>query len=107
VDELRAEKEDEYFGNNAIGYYSCDILALDEIGVQYETQSERNVLFTLPNHRYENYKPAIIISNYPMELSNDGRDIPRLLGQRILDRLTDKNSSIFELKGESMRRGNK
>lgn len=72
------------------------LLIIDEIGVQYGSDSERTELYELFNSRYEDKKPTIAISNY---------DLPALqktLGQRIFDRLAG-GALIFELRGKSQR----
>ncbi|WP_339959317.1 ATP-binding protein [Photorhabdus tasmaniensis] len=55
-------------------YSELDLLIIDEIGVQYGTVSERNILFEVINNRYEDLLPTILISNLPMN------DLPVFLG---------------------------
>lgn len=80
-------------------YETCPLLIIDEIGVQYGTESERIELYSIFNGRYENCLPIIAISN------NSLTELQKILGQRIYDRLTD-NSLIFELHGKSYRQNN-
>ena len=77
-------------------YKNCELLIIDEIGVQYGTDSERTELYGIFNHRYENCLPIVAISN------NSLQELQRILGQRIYDRLTG-GALIFELSGRSHR----
>lgn len=74
----------------------CPLLIIDEIGVQYGTDSERTELYTIFNRRYEEELPIIAISNHKLT------ELQRILGQRIYDRLTG-GALIFELTGRSFR----
>lgn len=76
----------------------CEVplLIIDEIGVQYGTDSERTEMYEVFNRRYENMLPIIAISNH------DEKALQRILGQRIFDRLTG-GALIFELAGKSFR----
>lgn len=72
------------------------LLIIDEIGIQYGTESERIELYEIFNYRWENYLPIIAISNLNKE------QLKKVLGQRIVDRLFD-GAKVFELKGSSHR----
>lgn len=71
-------------------------LIIDEIGVQYGTESERLELFEIINYRYNEMLPTICLSNL------DREQIAQLLGQRISDRLFS-GAVFFELTGKSAR----
>lgn len=60
-----------------------DLLILDEVGVQFSSDTERLYLFEILNGRYENMRPTIVIGN----LDKDG--IENCLGQRVFDRLRE------------------
>lgn len=79
-------------------YCSVPVLIIDEIGVQYGSESERTELYEVFNRRYEDELPIIAISNH------DQAALLRILGQRIFDRLTG-GADIFELSGKSYRQG--
>jgi len=79
-------------------YTETPLLILDEVGVQYGTDSERTELFEVFDKRYNDELPTIAISN------NKKEDLQRILGQRIYDRLTG-GAIMFELNGESYRQG--
>lgn len=74
----------------------CPLMIIDEVGVQYGSDSERTELYTLFNNRWEDMLPIIAISN------NKLSDLQKILGQRIYDRLTG-GALIFELTGKSKR----
>lgn len=79
-------------------YCKVPLLIIDEIGVQYGTDSERTELYEVFNRRYNDMLPIIAISNH------DQKSLLRILGQRIFDRLTG-GASIYELSGKSFRQG--
>lgn len=79
-------------------YCKVPLLIIDEIGVQYGTDSERTELYEVFNRRYNDMLPIIAISNH------DKDALLHILGQRIYDRLTG-GASIFELSGKSYRQG--
>lgn len=72
------------------------LLIVDEVGVQYGTESERLELFDIFNSRYNDMLPTMIISNCNKE------QISKILGQRIVDRLFG-GAKTFELQGASKR----
>lgn len=92
IEELRKKydkKESDY------NFNSYDILIIDEIGVQFATDSERQILYEIINYRWENFKPTFLISNLNLE------GIKKVLGLRIFDRInTNKH---FILNGSSRR----
>ncbi|MEK9498226.1 ATP-binding protein [Photorhabdus sp. P32] len=75
-------------------YSELDLLIIDEIGVQYGTESERNILFEVINNRYEDLLPTILISNLPMN------DLPVFLGDRVL-----QGGVVLAFDWDSYRRG--
>lgn len=74
-------------------FIDCDLLIIDEIGVQFDTDSERLIMFDVINARYENVKPMILISNYPID-AQEGASIRSTIGDRALDRLRECGTSI-------------
>ena len=78
----------------------CEVplLIIDEIGVQYGSDSERTEMYEVFNRRYENMLPIIAISNH------DTKSLMRILGQRIFDRLTG-GAKVYTLTGASYRQG--
>lgn len=79
-------------------YTRCDLLVIDEVGVQFGTEFEKNALFEIINDRYEAQKPTILISN----LSPDG--VCEYLGERAFDRLHENGGRCIAFAWESHRR---
>ncbi len=64
-------------------YGSIDLLVIDEIGVQYDSESVQMHLFDVLNRRYRDNKPTILLSNL------DAKGIEAYLGPRTYDRLRE------------------
>ena len=79
-------------------FTSCDLLIIDEVGVQSGTDNERNILFDIINQRYMDVKSTIIISNEEPNVLKD------FLGVRVIDRLSENNGQIISFQGKSYRR---
>ncbi len=74
-----------------------DWLIVDEVGVQFDTDKERMMLYDIFNYRYEHMKPTILLSNL------DKKAIFKKLGKRICDRVFGGSEYHF-IEGESNRR---
>ena len=79
-------------------FASPDLLVLDEVGVQFGSEFEKQVLFDVLNTRYENKKPSILLSNIPKEQLSD------YLGERVTDRLRENGGKVIGFDWESYRR---
>ena len=79
-------------------FASPDLLILDEVGVQYGSEFEKQILFDVLNQRYEQLKPAILLSNIPTEQLSD------YLGERVTDRLRENGGVVIGFDWESYRR---
>lgn len=90
--------DDESEQGAIVSYTLPDLLVLDEIGVQYGTDSERLILFSILNGRYEEMRPSILISNLTVP------EIREYLGDRILDRLAENGGAILTFDWSSYRR---
>jgi DNA replication protein DnaC len=88
-------------------YHNCDLLVVDEVGVQYGTDNEKLALNDLFNYRYENYKPTFIISNKELyaDKYKGEKDVSNVLGFRIIDRIDSGSSKYFYINAKSKRRG--
>jgi DNA replication protein DnaC len=75
-----------------------DLLILDEIGVQFGSDTEKNLTFDLLNERYERLKPTLLLSNLAKE------DVARFLGERVMDRLREDGGRVITFDWESHRR---
>jgi DNA replication protein DnaC len=62
---------------------TLDLLVIDEIGVQYGTDGEQNVLFDVLDRRYRQMRPSILISNAGR------RQFQEYVGDRVYDRLRE------------------
>tara|TARA_B100000214_G_scaffold234871_1_gene171662 strand:- start:267 stop:1043 length:777 start_codon:yes stop_codon:yes gene_type:complete len=79
-------------------YASPDLLILDEVGVQFGSEFEKQVLFDVLNTRYENRKPSILLSNIPLEQLAD------YLGERVTDRLREDGGKMIGFDWDSYRK---
>ena len=77
----------------------CDLLILDEIGLQFETNAEKVILYRIIDGRYENVMPLIITTNL-----NESQ-LLKVVGERVLDRIYEPPSQILILNWPSYRRG--
>lgn len=66
-----------------------DLLILDEVGVQFASDTERLIIFDVMNGRYEESKPTIILSNLKMD------EIGSVIGERVVDRLRECNKAYW------------
>lgn len=85
--------EDELIGV----YTDCDLLIIDEVGVQYGTNAEQVVLFDIINTRYENMMPTVLISNLtPSQISE-------AIGERLTDRMSEGDGAVLVFDWDSYR----
>ena len=80
-------------------FTDCDLMILDEVGIQAGTENERNILFDVLN---ADMRPTIVISNLKLV------EITNYLGTRIIDRLSENGGQVVPFKGaKSFRQGAK
>jgi DNA replication protein DnaC len=96
IRKLWDKEKDEVDFRTVEEYKKIPLLIIDEIGVQYDTKSERLEMFEIINTRYGNELPTIILSNY------DKQTIEKTLGKRAYDRLYG-GAKVFNLDGVSQR----
>ena len=77
-----------------------DLLILDEVGVQFGSETEKIILFDIINTRYEQRKPILLLSN----LNPDG--VKYFLGPRVFDRLREDGGKCVYFNWASHRRKN-
>lgn len=77
---------------------NLDLLIIDEIGMQFGSDTEKMFMFDIIDGRYENIKPTILISN----LNTDG--ITEIIGERVVDRLRDGGGDCLSFDWESGRK---
>ncbi len=74
-----------------------DLLILDEIGVQFGTEFEKNLMFDVLNERYEKRRSTILISNLPPA------EVKIFLGERVYDRLREDGGECVPFDWDSHR----
>lgn len=74
-----------------------DLLIIDEIGVQFGTDFEKNLMFDILNERYENRKPTLLLSNLTVQ------EVKAFLGERIYDRLREDGGKCIPFDWNSHR----
>lgn len=79
-------------------YETCDLLIIDEIGVQTGSDYEKNIIFDVINSRYENVRPTIILSNLSID------ECKLYLGERVFDRMRECGGKAFLLDWPSFRK---
>jgi DNA replication protein DnaC len=75
-----------------------DLLILDEVGVQFGSETEKLMLFDILNERYERRRPTILMSNLPRE------EVATYLGERVFDRLREDGGEFISFTWESYRK---
>ena len=74
-----------------------DLLILDEVGVQFGTETEKNLLFDVLNERYERRKSTLLLSNLPLD------QVRAYLGERVFDRMREDGGEVVPFGWESQR----
>lgn len=73
------------------------LLVIDEVGVQFDTDTEKMFVFDIIDGRYQSMLPTILISN----LDIDG--VKKVIGERCLDRLREGGGSMVAFNWDSHR----
>lgn len=79
-------------------FISPALLILDEVGVQFGSDTEKMILFEIVNGRYERYLPTILISN----LAKDA--LEQFIGERAIDRLREGGGKLVVFDWQSYRK---
>lgn len=74
-----------------------DLLILDEVGVQFGSETEKLMLFDVLNERYEKRKPCLLLSNLAID------DVKAFLGERVFDRLREDGGEAVAFDWDSYR----
>jgi len=69
-------------------YSECDLLIVDEVGVQFNSDTEKMFIFDVINSRYEEELPTVIISNL------DVSGVKEIIGERCVDRLREDGGKV-------------
>lgn len=83
----RGSEETEREAIEALVYPS--LLVLDEVGIQFGSDTEKLILFDVLNERYEQRKPTLLLSNLTLPEVRD------YLGERIFDRLREDGGRVL------------
>lgn len=79
-------------------FINPDLLVLDEVGVQFGSDTEKMILFEIINGRYEQMKPTVVISNLAKEALGE------FIGERSIDRLRENGGRLVVFDWASYRR---
>jgi DNA replication protein DnaC len=90
---VATEKESEAMQK----FIAPDLLVLDEVGVQFGSETEKMILFEILNERYNAMKPTILISNLSLE------NLREFVGDRILDRMRENGGRLLKFEWSSHR----
>ena len=74
-----------------------DLLILDEVGVQFGSDTEKLILFDVLNERYEKRRPTLLLSNLTLD------DVKSYLGERVFDRLREDGGEAIPFDWASWR----
>lgn len=77
---------------------SIDVLILDEVGIQFGSETERMFMFDIINTRYDNMLPTILISN--LDINN----LKEILGEQAVDRLREDGGKVLVFNWDSLRK---
>lgn len=78
-------------------FAACDLLVIDEVGVQSGTDAEARALFDVFNERYQQMRPTVLISNL------DAAGFVNAVGVRIADRLKEDGGEVLLFGWDSYR----
>lgn len=73
------------------------LLILDEVGMAYDTDHSKTLVFDLMNKRYENMRPTILLTNL------DAKALREHLGDRVTDRLREGGGKFVSFNWQSHR----
>lgn len=79
-------------------YGRVPLLVIEEIGVQFGSDTERMYLFEVMNRRYENCLPTVFVTNL------DAAKLTAEVGERVIDRLREDGGTFLLFRGESWRK---
>jgi DNA replication protein DnaC len=98
IRDIKDSWKDTRTESEVMEYYTRPrLLILDEVGVQFGTDFERNVLFDIINERYEYNRPQILVTNLQKN------ELTEFLGDRVIDRLREGGGKVIAFDWESKR----
>ena len=91
-------RESEETETDAVkAFVAPDLLILDEVGIQFGSETEKLLMFDILNERYEMRRPVLLLSNLAI------KDAQAYLGERIFDRLREDGGEHIPFDWESYR----
>jgi DNA replication protein DnaC len=79
-------------------YSKFDLLLIDEVGVQTDTEAEKRIFFDVINKRYEAVLPTVMISNLAVD------ELSKFVGERAMDRMRENSGMVIAFGWDSHRR---
>lgn len=79
-------------------YCGLSFLVIDEVGVQFGTETEKLIFYEIINRRYENMLPTVLISNLTADELKD------FIGERAFDRFREDGGAVLAFDWESYRK---
>ena len=76
----------------------CDLLVIDEVGVQFGSETEKILFYQIINGRYDNVFPTVLISNLNAE------ELKKFIGERCFDRLREGSGAVLSFDWNSYRK---
>lgn len=91
-------KDSEHSESEVLRWFvEPDLLILDEVGVQFGSETEKLLIFEIINKRYESVKPTVILTNLTLA------ELGGVMGERAKDRLRENGGIAIEFDWESYR----
>ena len=79
-------------------FQSPHLLVVDEVGMQFGTDTEKMILYQIINARYEDVLPTIMISNLPE------KELSAYIGERCVDRMREGGGAVVSFDWKSYRK---
>jgi len=91
-------KDNDNTEEKFLNYYTnIDALIIDEVGVQFGSDTEKMIIFDIIDGRYNNMLPTALISNLALP------DVQELIGERAIDRMREDGGVVVAMSWESHR----
>ena len=91
-------KDNDATEEKFLNYYTnVNALIIDEVGVQFGSDTEKMIIFDIIDGRYNNMLPTTLISNLALP------DVKELIGERAIDRLREDGGQVIAMSWPSHR----
>lgn len=93
-------KDAERTEDEVLTFYgtTVEFLVIDEVGVQFGTETEKLIFYEIINRRYENMLYTVLISNLTAD------ELKGFIGERAFDRFKEDGGAILAFDWESYRK---